>query len=178
MTTLPAFKPAARRRWIGGTSWRSAAALLVLSGCQLQPLSGPPTLHLGRDECAECGMLIIEDRSSCALLIEEDGHRAHLLFDDIGCLIDYRADHGQTAIVDAFIHDHNSRTWGPAASATYLICDALSTPMGSGIVAFHAAAAAAELHRTCGGSLSDYDGLAAARQAWESARRAPDAEAR
>ena len=40
------------------------AAASLLAGCDRAPLSGPPELRLGRDECVECGMIINDDRCS------------------------------------------------------------------------------------------------------------------
>ena len=40
----------------------SLAALATLASCQQTPLTGPPELKLGRQECGDCGMLINEDR--------------------------------------------------------------------------------------------------------------------
>ena len=42
----------------------SVICAITLVGCGGDDLSGPPTLRLGSDECAECGMIIGEERCS------------------------------------------------------------------------------------------------------------------
>ena len=146
---------------------------LLIPACQPDDLAGPPTIRLGRDECAGCGMLVSEERSSCALLVEQDGARAHLVFDDPGCLLDYRADHPETAIVSTFVHDFASGAWIDADAARFLIAapDALSTPMGSGIVAFATQESAASQRTKSGGQTAGYERLIEARRTWRDARR-------
>jgi nitrous oxide reductase accessory protein NosL len=135
-------------------------------------LSGPPTIRLGRDQCAGCGMIINEDKSSCALLVEQEGARAYLLFDDPGCMLDHRADHREIAVVDSFVHDYGTTSWVAGAGASYLtgVTDTLSTPMGSGIVAFESAARAAEQQKSSGGEVVRYEQLPGVRRAWREAR--------
>jgi len=62
--------------------------LSTITACDRDERAGPPTLRLGRDECAECGMAIHEERSAAAMLIDRDGRHDYLLFDDIGCMVD------------------------------------------------------------------------------------------
>jgi copper chaperone NosL len=146
-----------------------ALSLLALTGCARPPLSGPPDLRLGRDECAECGMLINEDRCSSGVLTEEDGYRAHLLFDDIGCMLDAeRGRLSEVTVLERYVHDHATRAWVPADGATYLFADreALPTPMGSGIVAFGSAEGAASAQQVYQGRLLTFAELVEARRVW------------
>src|SRR5690606_35950302 len=130
---------AAMKRALLGVAVSGLAALALLPGCSRGELSGPPELRVGRDECGECGVIISEDRCSSAILVERGGRREHVLFDDIGCMLDYeRGRAGEFAAVDAFVHDHPTRAWVRAADAHFLFADRdlLPTPMGSGIVAY------------------------------------------
>lgn len=150
-------------------------ALALLYGCRGEVLTGPPTLRMGRDECAECGMIISEDRCSSALLIERGnpGDREHAMFDDIGCMLDYEHHLAQeTRVVQGFVHDHESRAWVPASGAFFLYAnrDRLRTPMGSGIAAFSQRAGADEARRQFDGEIMDYQKLGPARRAWMEAR--------
>lgn len=144
---------------------------LCVCGCGRATLSGPPELRLGRDECGECGMLISEDRCSSALLVERDGRREHVLYDDIGCMLDAEAEGLDGEIVERFVHDHATKQWVTARSATLLLADpdALPTPMGSGIVAFASAVSAQEAQAAHGGALLAYEQLPAARRERETA---------
>lgn len=145
---------------------------IVASGCGGGELTGPPEIRVGRDECAGCGMLLAEDRSSCALLVEEHGHRQHLVFDDPGCLLDYRAENSAVQVVEAYVHDFGTGAWVTAGSASFLFGDSekLVTPMGSGIAAFANAAAAESRRQAAGGKIMDYQELRSARMAWKEAR--------
>ncbi len=145
----------------------------LIPACGSAELSGPPSIRLGRDLCAGCGMLVCEDRSSCAMLVAADGGRAYLVFDDLGCLLDYRADHPQVGVVGTFVHDYATAQWVPAAAACYLSAppQALKTPMGSGIVAFSSREQAEAQQGAVGGALLGFDGLAGLRRSRNQADR-------
>lgn len=152
-----------------------ALVSLLLAGCSGEPLSGPPQLRLGRDECRECGMIISENRCSSGLLLERAGRREYVLFDDIGCMLDVeRGGLDGATVIDRFVHDYATRAWTRAADATFLLADRekLQTPMSSGMVAFSTRSAAEQARSEFGGELLDYPGLAAARKAWLDARQA------
>jgi copper chaperone NosL len=144
--------------------WAAFAVSLVcltsgLTACRQEALSGPPTLHLGRDECAGCGMIISEDRSSSALLLENAGERSYALFDDIGCMIDYEAAQKNGSVVDRFVHDWQSKAWVNASSAWFVRAPEgkVATPMGSGVVAFADRATAEAKAQEVGGAAVDYE---------------------
>jgi copper chaperone NosL len=139
------------------SSWilRASALALLLTACGSRQLSGPPELHLGRDECSGCGMIVNEARCSSALLIEEGGERSYLTFDDIGCMLEYERDH-HPVVVGRFVHDYTTSQWITADTASFLIAGPgkLTTPMASGIVAFADPAAAQAKQREAGGTLA------------------------
>jgi nitrous oxide reductase accessory protein NosL len=140
-------------------------ALPMLAACDWDDLNGPPTLRLGRDECAECGM---------AILVEQDGRRDYLLFDDIGCLVDLeRAREGELRVVGRFVHDHNGGGWTAGDTAVYLVTDGstLRTPMASGLAAFADKAGAERGQTRYGGEVRGFSGLVEARRAWAETRR-------
>ena len=146
-----------------------AAATAGLSSCGGAPLSGPPELKLGRSECAECNMLISEDRCSCGLLVDDNGHREYLLYDDIGCMLDSeRAGLDGRTVVERYVHDHTSKAWVVADQAAFVMVDpkALPTPMGSGIVAFASRANADAAAAKHAGKVLDYRALGEARRLW------------
>lgn len=123
------------------------ACTLLLSGCGRDELTGPPSLRLGRDMCEACGMLVNEDRCSSGLLVDRDGRRNHLLFDDIGCMIDYERGMGnQLHVLSRYLHDHATKAWVLDEQAHFVLADdrQLRTPMSSGIIAFAHPASAGE----------------------------------
>lgn len=146
-----------------------ATLTLGLSSCGGAPLSGPPELKLGRSECAECNMIISEDRCSCGLLVDDAGHREHLLYDDIGCMLDdEHAGLNGRNVIERYVHDHQSKAWVEVGRAVFVMADpkALPTPMGSGIVAFASRTAAEEAAARHGGKTLDYPELVTARRRW------------
>lgn len=150
-----------------------AAVLLGAGGCQRAELAGPPELRLGRDQCIECGMIINEDRFSSAALIDNTyDQREYILFDDVGCMLDYQREHIDIAFIDLFVHDADTRAWLTTDQATLLLADssAILTPMGSGIAAYGDREAAADAQARHGGEILRYAELAPLRQAWVEAR--------
>lgn len=149
-------------------------ASLTTLACEREPLSGPPTLRLGRDECLECGMSIMEDRCSTAMLVECAGQRSHRLFDDIGCMLDVEdAGIDGCVVLERYVHDHGTRDWVAAEEALFLVTDsdALTTPMGSGLVAFARREDAERAQAEHGGAITDLAGAAIARRTWLEERR-------
>jgi hypothetical protein len=120
-------------------------------------------------------MLLAEARCSCALLVEQDGRREHLVFDDLGCLLDYRSHHPRTVVVGTFVHDFATGTWVPGDAAYYLfgISDTRSTPMASGIVAFETERMAREKQTLSGGEIMNHERLVEARRGSREAWRSP-----
>lgn len=150
--------------------------LVPVQACSRRVDTGPPELRLGRDECAECGMSIHDERSAAACLIDRDGQREYLLFDDIGCLLDLqRSQPTDASILQAFVHDHPSAQWLDMQAALFLVAppSALRTPMGSGIAAFQHRDAAEEARLQYGGEILDRQALADWRKALMEARRKP-----
>jgi copper chaperone NosL len=57
-------------------------------------------------------------------------------FDDVGCLGAYLAGAGTPAVgAIAYVADHRTREWVPAANAVYSRVTDLQTPMGSHLIA-------------------------------------------
>lgn len=149
---------------------------LVTAGCDDSVLTGPPELRLGRDECAECGMLVNDERCAAVLLVESppgSGRRRHLVYDDIGCLLDAESKRpAEFGVIERYFKDYASHAWvrAEAASCVNASADTLPTPMGSGMVAFGSAPGAEAAARQSRGVVTDYAGLVAIRREWASSR--------
>ncbi len=147
-------------------------ALALAAGCDRQELAGPPTIRLARDQCAECGMIINDERFSCALLVERDSRREHVLFDDVGCMLDFEhRDATNTRVIDRFAHEYTTKAWLSPHRASFLFCDAskVPTPMGSGILAFAGPGEATKQQGQLGGEVMDFTRLVPTRMAWRDA---------
>lgn len=145
------------------------ATLTTLHGCGERELSGPPELRAGRDQCAECGMIITDERACAAILIDIGGRREHRLFDDLGCLVDFKdAPREAWTEIATFAADHASGRWLTIEEANFLLADTrrLMTPMGSGYVAYADESAAHKAIQQFGGRVARFEDLRQARQAW------------
>jgi copper chaperone NosL len=119
------------RRW--------PAALLLLASCGGVP--APVEVDTGNEACAWCRMGVSDLRTAAQLVapLEEP-----LIFDDVGCLRDYLAGGARLPSgAVAYVADHRTRAWVPAAQAVYAQSSALATPMSSGLAAWADAASRA-----------------------------------
>ncbi len=146
----------------------AAAAASTLAGCENRVESGPPDLRFGRDECAECKMSIVDEKSAAAARVQTPHGPDVLLFDDLGCLLDLErwAERPGVVVTERWTRDYGSRQWTRAETATYVFSEKILTPMGSWIAAYAAPDAAAATHRDAGGDLLTYDQLVTRRGAW------------
>lgn len=140
----------------------------------------PAELDIGADQCIYCSMHISDSRCAAAFLVEHDGAREHVLFDDIGCMLDYAFDHRKDDVppIRGFVRDYANDQWVASDTALYLFADPkkLITPMRSGIVAFHAESDAKDKQSEVGGEILDYPHLVAARRDFMEARYGKPAE--
>ena len=138
-------------------TFHGVASAVLLScmfvGCQSQRADTPPAIRYGEEPCAQCRMLISEARYAAAR-ITADGLAE--TFDDIGCLIRYRAQH-PAAERRVWLHDYQTEMWLAASAATCVRSPALATPMGSGIVALTTLNAAQDVAQTARGRLVPCD---------------------
>jgi len=141
----------------------------VFSGCGGREVSGPPELKLGHHECAECGMLINDERCSAAMIVDRGRGREYVMFDDIGCALDYEADNApEQKVLERFFHDHTSKQWIVSGPPVFVYADRekLQTPMGSGIAAFATRSGAELVQREATGDVIEFASLVSARRAW------------
>jgi copper chaperone NosL len=148
----------------------SAAALLAVPACTPDERSGPPAIRYGLEECAECGMIISDERFAAAILVADDAGGHYLLFDDTGDLLEYERTHPGLPVRERFVHDAGTKAWVDARSAWYVLAESVQTPMGTGILAYADHAPAAQAAARHAGRLMRFADLAAARAA---ARAAP-----
>jgi len=147
---------------------------MLMVACDRAELTGPPEVRVGRDECVECGMLIAEVEFASAFLVDDRGRRRHLIFDDIGCMIDVEGKlDDDTVLLAGFVPDHGDGSWVDARRAHYLVADSdlLRTPMGTGMVAFRDSADADAAAAALGGTVMTHAALTEFRRAWREARR-------
>ena len=113
---------------------RPVTVLLALLA--LHCSSGPPapaTVDTKNDACAFCRMSVSDVRFAGQLVAPGEEPK---FFDDLGCLRDYLRSAKQLPSGSlAYVADHRSKAWVPAARAVLTKLAAQATPMGSGVVA-------------------------------------------
>lgn len=114
-------------RWLG---YSTMAALLLVLGCSSSDLR--PVELYPEDSCAQCRMAV-SDPAFASQIITEDSEV--FKFDDIGCLENYRKKNSGLKIRAMFVSDYESKTWLPFEKSV-IVKTGVSTPMGSGKVAF------------------------------------------
>jgi copper chaperone NosL len=110
---------------------------LVASGSSCADSVPQPAALQPGEPCAFCRMMVSDPRFAAQIVAPGE---EPLFFDDIGCLANQLRGGPRSAGAMAYVADHRTRDWIPAADALYTRIDALSTPMGSHLVA-HADAA-------------------------------------
>jgi copper chaperone NosL len=104
----------------------------LLAACS-QGTPQPASLDTANEVCRHCRMAVSSQRFAAQLTAPGE---EPLFFDDVGCLRDFLAGRRQGPRGEiAYVADHRTRVWAPAASAVYTRLDALETPMGSHLVA-------------------------------------------
>lgn len=124
--------------------------MIALSACgnaQQWPPK-PASIHLGEDSCAECKMIISEERYGAQLY--ERGKPVQV-FDDYGCLLIRRStfDSNQRVI---YVRSFEDASWLREEQAFYVVSKNISSPMGYGIAAFAAKQSAARFAQGLGDS--------------------------
>ncbi len=112
-------------------------AVTFATACSEQSPDAPPEITYGVSACADCGMIISDERyASATIVADERGRPTPLLFDDIGDQILHEANNADLQVLARWVHDHATLQWLRAETAFYVRSPALHTPMASGIAAF------------------------------------------
>lgn len=125
----------------------------VITGCGERDLSKPPKILYGRDICAQCRMIIQDERFACAVVSAD---QRYLKFDDIGCL----TEHEKKQIVRdprSWVHDAATGGWVVKNEARFVHVRDWVTPMGYGLAAFASAEGAEKFAEKKGGRVITWD---------------------
>jgi NosL. len=85
------------------------------------------------DRCAKCNMAVADDAHATQLVMK-DGRT--LMFDDIGCMYAWLAEHGDGEVGQAFVRDYRGRQWVKSEKAYYVYDASFETPMAYGVLSF------------------------------------------
>jgi len=120
----------------------------------------PPAIRYGQSVCDGCGMIVSDEHYAAALILQSpDGENRSVVFDDIGCMLDYQREHHEETVLARFFKDINTSNWLTIDQATFVRGDAVHSPMGYGIAACSTAAAAQNWVSGHGGSIQTLDQL-------------------
>jgi len=120
------------RRWL--MAWGAVAAVIAVA---CGAAEGPQPVAVGQEACAFCRMTISQRDFASQVVAPGELPK---FFDDLGCLRQYlTATPPGTEPAAIYVTDRRTKEWVPAALAVFSRVDALSTPMGSHLVA-HASA--------------------------------------
>lgn len=112
--------------------WLVVVLIVAVTGCSGGPPS-PAGLDTRQDRCAQCRMAVLDVRVAAQIVASGQDP---LFFDDIGCMIDYLSRHlRQPPGAMAYVADHQTGEWVPAATALYTRNLQVQTPMGSHLIA-------------------------------------------
>ncbi len=127
------------------------ALCLLLTSCGDAPTLDPPIVRWGQDVCAECGMILSDDRYAAAVVAIHDGERHEYLYDDLGEMLAHPPK--TEGAVKQWARDMRTRQWIDASRAHYIRSRTLHTPMGYGVVALNDLQDAQALRDEAGGEL-------------------------
>jgi nitrous oxide reductase accessory protein NosL len=100
-------------------------------------------------------MMIVSEARYAGGYTDKDG--MPVAFDDIGCMVRFVKEKGDPPYV-LWVADYNGG-WLRAASAWFVQCDDIVTPMGSGIVAVSSESSARELAEARSGAVVPFEEL-------------------
>lgn len=130
-------------------------AFITAGGCGGKDLSKPPKIGYGHDVCAQCRMIIQDERFACAVVSAE---KRYLKFDDIGCLAEHEKKQA-AGDLRSWVRDALGGGWVVKDEASFVYLRDLVTPMGYGFAAFSSAEGAERFVRENGGRVLDWDQL-------------------
>jgi copper chaperone NosL len=130
-----------------------ATALLLAAALLAACAAGPPPptpLDTRNEACRHCRMLVSDPKSAAQLVAPGE---EPLFFDDVGCLRDYLGAGRVPRGAMAYVADHRTGAWVPAARAVYTRAEGRETPMGSHLLA-HAGAASRDADPAAAGGVT------------------------
>lgn len=137
---------------------------MLLAGCGGADPDRPPEVRIGDSVCAECNMIISDERWATVTVIEGPRGPTPLLFDDYNCQVNHETRNPDMTILTRWSHSHASGEWIRTNDAVFLASPQLRSPMGSGVAAYADRDEAAGSQSELGGELMGPD------EAWERLR--------
>ncbi len=115
----------------------------------------PVEIALNEEICSHCRMAVSQ-RQFAGEVVTPSGRVDY--FDDIGCLAAWFRQQQPAAGASVFVVDYEDGEWLAAELAQYVVSEAVSTPMGSGLTAFANRERAAAAAKRFPGRVLDWQG--------------------
>lgn len=106
------------------------AMMVLFIGCGSSEIE--PVEIFPEDNCSHCRMAISSEQFASEIITVQ---REVFKFDDIGCLLTYRSENREQEVAATYLKDFDTKVWLRWENAV-IVETAVSTPMGSGKVAF------------------------------------------
>lgn len=129
--------------------------IAVLSACGDKTYD-PRDINPETDVCSICNMSITNVDYAAQIVLKNGDS---VVFDDLGCLMEYVNTNGEQEIGAAYIRDTNSASWLNVKEATYAYSAEYWTPMNYGVLAFASEQEAKKYSEQHQGKILTYDDL-------------------
>ena len=125
--------------------------LLLTISCKV----APEAIEYGKDQCSFCKMNIV-DQTHSAQLVTAKGKQ--FKFDAIECMVNYLGESSEEKIAILLVADYaNPGEMTDAETATYLISEAIKSPMGADLSAFSVKSTAEEFQQKHTGEIFSWE---------------------
>lgn len=129
--------------------------VFVLAACSEQTYE-PREINSETDVCSICNMSVTHVDYAAQIVLKNGDH---VVFDDLGCLMDYLIEYGEEEVGAGYIRDTESTDWLNIKEATYIYSKDYWTPMNYGVLAFKSQEAADHYLAQQPGQLVPYEEL-------------------
>ncbi|MCP1144849.1 nitrous oxide reductase accessory protein NosL [Lysinibacillus endophyticus] len=116
----------------------------------------PREINPETDVCHICNMSVTSIDYAAQVVLKNNDI---VVFDDLGCLMEYIKQNGEQEIGAAYIRDMNSSNWLDIKDASYVYSADYWTPMNYGVLAFASEQEAKEYMKENPGKIVPYENL-------------------
>lgn len=106
--------------------------LLLLAACGEDEIE-PVAIDEATDTCEVCNMAVVDNEFATQLALENG---RSIVFDDIGCMYDWKETNGTEEVLAEFVRDYNTQEWIDVEDATFLYNESVKTPMAYNVISF------------------------------------------
>jgi len=132
---------------------------LNLVACNRDTSDGPPNVILDDSVCAECGMILSDERFVTASILKSDDELKPVVFDDFNCQLNFEQKHLDLVIIKRWSHSYTDSTWVDTAAGWFVQSPQIRSPMASNFAFFEHQSDAAEFATLKEGEVMSFDAV-------------------